>query len=58
LVHDTSRLVSDIGLYKVGVPGKIETKLDKLWWKMGLVIGGILGAANYLPELLKALAGS
>lgn len=36
--------------------GKIDEKLDKLWWKMGLVLGSILGAANYLPEVLKTVA--
>jgi hypothetical protein len=36
--------------------GKIEEKLDKLWWKMGLVLGGVLGAANYLPDFVKNLS--
>lgn len=35
--------------------GKIDEKLDKLWWKMGLVIGSVLGAADYLPDLLKGI---
>lgn len=31
----------------------IEEKLDKLWWKFGLVVGAIAGAANVLPDVLK-----
>jgi uncharacterized coiled-coil protein SlyX len=30
----------------------IEAKLDRLWWKFGLVVGAIAGAANLLPDLI------